>query len=86
MEKFPFFPSGKIHDQDELDTTLYEDKDKYEVNPPNLGFIHQRTASFDSDLGLSCHNLHKNESDITRYLTNKLRNISVDCCKQILGK
>lgn len=49
-------PNEKIPDQVEPNTTLCEERDEFEkVNPSNLGFIHHKTASFDSALGLSCH-------------------------------
>jgi len=43
-------------------------------------------VSFDSTQGLSCYNLQKTGDDITQDLTNKLRNKSMDFCKNILGK
>lgn len=80
-------PNEKIPDQVEPNTTLCEERDEFEkVNPSNLGFIHHKTASFDSALGLSCHILHKSESDVTGDLTIKLRSRSMDCCRRILGE
>jgi len=88
LGKISICPNEKIPDQDEAETALCEERDKYEKvkSYSNTGFIHGRTASFDSAQGLSCYNLHKSGNDITQDLTNKLRNRSVDFCKNILGK